>query len=118
MWESNVLESGADLRALSERAYRLLCSLAQARSVQGLSSEEISVFVAIGYLSIGYSGDFVALKPITYREVSKQLAVPKATVRRKAIRLLDKKLISTTGRGVVISDIPAWSSLIASIFHA
>jgi len=117
MWGSVVLDSGADLRALSERAYHLLCSLAQARSVQGLSAEEISVFLAIGYLSIAYSGNFIALKPITYREVSTQLAVPKATVRRKAIRLLDKKLISTTGRGVVISDIRAWSSLIANIFH-
>lgn len=111
-----MLKTNANLRELSEHASRLICGLAHARSAQGLSPEEISVFLAVGYLSIVYSGEFIALKPITYSEVSKVLAVSKATVRRKAIRLQDKNLISTTGRGVVIEDIQTWSSLISDIF--
>jgi hypothetical protein len=108
--------AGSDLAALSARASRLLGSFANARAVYGLTPEETAIFLAIGYLSLVCSGTIPALKPITYQDISALLNIPKATVRRKAIRLIDKKLVSATSRGVIIQDIARWSATIESIF--
>lgn len=107
-----------ELQELSKRANQVLGCFAKARSSQGLSPEEIAVFLTVGCLGIVFSHDLVALKPITYQEIAHFLLVPKATVRRRAIRLQDKKLIVPTGRGVVLGDISAWCSLIREMFQS
>jgi hypothetical protein len=108
--------SSVEFPVLSSRVSNLLTSFANARTYEGLGTEETAIFLAIGHLSLVCGSTMPALKPITYQAISDLLNIPKATVRRKAIRLVDKQLVFATARGVMIRDIDKWFAMAKDIF--
>jgi hypothetical protein len=102
---------GEMLQELSAHVSKLLDLFANGKYQFGLTAEEIAIFLAIGHSSLVCAGAIPALKPISYQHISDSLGIPKATVRRKTIRLIDKKLVSATSRGVMVQDIRAWAAL-------
>jgi hypothetical protein len=89
----------------------LLSLFSSARRRVGLSADEVLIFLAIGYLSASVSKSVVATCPTSYSEISSLLGIPKETVRRKTIRLVDLEFVRSTPKGVLVGKIDKWDGI-------
>ena len=87
---------------------RLLRGARDARARDGLTAEDLMIFLAVGHLGIDASGEIPRMTPCTYVEISEFLAVPRETVRRKIGRLCDRGYTRAGPAGIVVRDIEAW----------
>lgn len=92
----------------SMRAGALLRATSAARTGEGLTAEELLIFLAIGHLGIDASGAIPRLRPRTFLEIAEFLAIPRETVRRKVGRLSDRGYAQLGPGGVVVRDLDVW----------
>ena len=67
----------------------MLSAFGTARSRRGLTADEVLIFLAAGQLSIVPEDQAQTAKPVTYVSISYLLNIPKETVRRKVLDLIE-----------------------------
>jgi hypothetical protein len=95
-----------------EKVAQLLRLFSSARKRPGLSSDEVLIFIAIGYLSMSVSKDIVLMRAVKLLDISRMLGIPKETVRRKTVRLVDVDYVSISRNGVFIKEIEMWCRML------
>ena len=90
----------------------LFCS---GRRRLGLTPDEILIFFAIGYLSASTSDNLIIMNPTSYAEVALLLGIPRETVRRKTIRLVDLEYVGATSKGIFIRELDNWCQMFEGI---
>lgn len=95
---------------------RLLRLFASPRKRLGLTSDELLIFFAIGYLCTTVTDGAVQVSPIALVDVSAFLGIPKETVRRKTVRLVDLDYVSCTTKGVLIKQVRIWCEMLDRAF--
>ena len=78
------------------------------RDRYGLNLEEAIIYLAVGQLSISVDGSVPCLRPVSHIELATYLAVPRETVRRKAHRLTDQKMLLRVPHGLFLKDVQLW----------
>jgi hypothetical protein len=78
----------------------------------GLTPDELLIFFAIGYLGTKITASTIQVIPIGIIDVSALLGIPKETVRRKTMRLVDLDYVQTTPKGVLVKEIKVWCQML------
>ena len=94
-----------------ERIVQLLRLFSSARKRLGLTPDEVLIFFAIGYLSTSVSKDLIVMSPISYSDIALLLGIPKETVRRKTMRLVDIKYVGSTSKGIFVKHLETWCQM-------
>lgn len=95
-----------------EKIARLLRLFSSPRKRLGLTPDELLIFFAIGYLSTTLSNGAIRVTPINLIDVSAFLGIPKETVRRKNMRLVDIEYVGSTPKGVFVKDVGVWCQML------
>ncbi|MEY9538045.1 hypothetical protein ABIE85_001105 [Bradyrhizobium diazoefficiens] len=95
-----------------ERIARLLRTFSSPRKRLGLTPDELLIFFAIGYLGTTLTNGAIQKMPIGLIDVSTLLGIPKETVRRKAMRLVDIEYLESTPKGLFVKEIKMWRQLL------
>lgn len=120
--DSGLASERVDPRAHRRQAYalqnrdkvaRVLRSFASPRKRLGLTSDELLIFFAVGYLCAKVSpGGHLQVTPVGLVDVSALLGIPKETIRRKIRRLAALEYVSCGPKGVLIDEIGLWGELL------
>ncbi len=105
-----------DSGALSDRINQMLSAFGSARLRRGLAADEVLIFLAAGQLSFVPEEPVQTGKPVTYVAISYLLGIPKETVRRKALRLIELGLVECTPNGLTVADLASWRACANSLF--
>jgi hypothetical protein len=95
-----------------EKIARLLRLFSSPRKRLGLTPDELLIFFAIGYLSTTMLNGAIHVIPIGMIDVSGLLGIPKETVRRKTMRLVDLEYVGSTPKGVFIKEVRVWCQML------
>lgn len=95
-----------------EKIARLLRAFSSPRKRLGLTPDELLIFFAIGYLSTTMSNGAIQVIPIGMIDVAALLGIPKETVRRKTMRLIDLEYVGSTPKGVFIKQVTVWCQML------
>jgi hypothetical protein len=95
-----------------EKIARFLRMFSSPRKRLGLTPDEILIFFAIGYLSTSVSNDLIQMTPISYADVALLLGIPKETVRRKTIRLVDIDYVRCSSKGIFVKQLEIWCQML------
>jgi len=95
-----------------EKIARLLRAFSSPRKRLGLTPDELLIFFAIGYLSTTMSNGAIHVIPIGMIDVAALLGIPKETVRRKTMRLVDLEYVGSTPKGVFIKQVTVWCQML------
>ncbi len=106
-----------DLAALSGKMNRMLSAFGSARLRRGLTADEVLIFLAAGQLSFVPEAPVQTGKPVTYVAISYLLGIPKETVRRKALRLIELGLVECTPQGIMVADLNSWRAFASSLLR-
>jgi hypothetical protein len=106
-----------DFDALSGKVNQMLSAFGTARSRRGLTADEVLIFLAAGQLSIVAEDQAHTAKPVTYISISYLLNIPKETVRRKALRLIELGLVESTSHGITVADVNSWQSFASTLLR-
>jgi hypothetical protein len=98
-----------------ELVARFLRGFSSARKRSGLTADEVLIFFAIGHLSASALRDIVLVRPVKLVDVAVMLNIPKETVRRKSMRLVDIDYVSMSREGVRIRQLDVWIRMFESI---
>lgn len=101
---------------VSRRVGGLLRATREARVDDGLSAEDLLIYLAIGHLGIDADGAIPKVTPLTHLEIAQFLGIPRETVRRKVGRLGDRGYAQIACGGVVVRDVADWVRCAASLF--
>ena len=74
------------------------------------------IFLAAGQLSL-MPEEAQAAKPVTYVAISYLLNIPKETVRRKALHLIELGLVESTPQGIMVADANSWHSFASALLR-
>src|SRR5882724_11233271 len=96
-WDPNNQQTHILLKR--EKIGQIFRLFSSGRKRLGLTPDEILIFFAIGYLSASMSDNLIMMNPISYADVALLLGIPKETVRRKTIRLVDIEYVGATSKG-------------------
>lgn len=107
----NLTQVSRSLRALLE-------VLGEFRQSYGLSTDEALIFLALGQLSLSPSGAAFRSKPVTCSNLTEVLKIPRETVRRKAVHLVESELVSVGPRGFGVRNQEEWCSLVHKLVNA
>lgn len=94
---------------------QILQLFSSGRKRLGLTPDEILIFFAIGYLSASMTENLIMVNPIRYADVALLLGIPKETVRRKTIRLVDIEYVGATSKGIFIREFANWCQMFEGI---
>jgi hypothetical protein len=94
-----------------EKIAELLRLFTSARKRSILTADEVLIFLAIGYLSTSTSNDLILVRPTSFSEVALQLGIPKETVRRKAMRLVDLDYVDCSSKGIFVRHLDLWCQM-------
>jgi hypothetical protein len=104
-------QAPSEIGALSSRVGTLLRAFGEARGGGRMTAEEVLIFLAIGHLGQTASRNGVFIRPVTCIDIAQMLNIPKETVRRKLVRLVDLALAEAATRGVLIKNQDEWRRL-------
>jgi CRP-like cAMP-binding protein len=93
---------------LSRRSGDLLRAVIAARAEDGLTSEDLVIYLAVGHLGVDGAGPIPRLTPRTFLDIAGFLGIPRETVRRKLGRLADRGFVEIGPGGVVVRDVAVW----------
>lgn len=96
---------------LIEGIERLIGRLREARKSHGLTAEELTLYLAVGRISLSVGATVTAMRPVSYIELSDCLLMPRETVRRKAARLIDRRFLLRVPHGVLLRELEQWAEL-------
>jgi len=102
--------------AASANTGRLLRAAREARVRDGLTAEDLLIFLAVGHLGIDATGEIPRTTPCTHLQIAQFLGVPRETVRRKVGRLCDRGYTRGGPTGIVVRDLDAWMRQVAALF--
>ncbi len=105
------LDVSIDMATLSRSVGRMARAFAATRRKTGLTADEVLIFLALGHLGQTPTAGGVAIRPVTCIDLADVLHMPKETVRRKAARLVDRELASSTTRGLLLENDGEWRRL-------
>jgi hypothetical protein len=108
----DTLRQQAQVLQNREKIARLLRLFSSPRKRLGLTPEELLIFFAIGYLGTTIVNDAIHVIPVGMIDVSSLLGIPKETVRRKTIRLVDLEYVETTPKGVFVKEVKIWCQML------
>ena len=114
---TGVTGEAPDFEALSGKVNQMLSAFGSARSRRGLTADEVLIFLAAGQLSIMPEDQSQPARPVTYIAISYLLNIPKETVRRKALRLIELGLVESTSQGITVTDVNSWQSFASSLLR-
>ena len=100
----------------SRRVERLLTATRAARSEDGLTAEDLLIYLAIGHLGIEASGVLLRVTPRTHLDIARFLDIPRETVRRKIGRLSDRGFTRIVPGGVAVRDVDHWLAHAGALF--
>lgn len=103
---------------VSRRVRALLEVIGEFRQLYGLSTDEALIFLALGQLSLSPSGAAFKSKPVTCSNLTEILKIPRETVRRKAVHLVESELVSVGPRGFCVRNQEEWCGLIYKLVDA
>lgn len=112
-------DTAFDRRAVAEVSRRiggLLRATREARVDDGLTSEDLLIYLAIGHLGVDAAGAIPKVTPLTHLEIAQFLGIPRETVRRKVGRLGDRGYAQIASGGVVVRDVADWARCAAALF--
>lgn len=95
----------------------MLSAFGSARLKRGLTADEVLIFLAAGQLSFVAGEPVQAAKPVTYVAISHLLSIPKETVRRKALRLIEFGMVESTPNGIMVAGLDNWRSFAGSLLR-
>ena len=95
-----------------EKIARLLRAFSSPRKRLGLTPDELLIFFAIGYLGTRIVNGAIQVIPIGMIDVSSLLGIPKETVRRKTMRLVDLDYIESTPKGLLVKELKVWCQML------
>jgi hypothetical protein len=95
-----------------EKIARLLRMFSSPRKRLGLTPDEVLIFFAIGYLGTTIVNGAIYVSPVGMTGVSSLLGIPKETVRRKTMRLVDIDYVESTPKGVFVKDVKIWCQML------
>jgi hypothetical protein len=104
-----------EISVLSQRVGKVLRTFGAARGREGLTADELLIFLALGHLRQSTASNHIFIRPVTCLDLAAVLNIPKETVRRKVARLVELQLAEATTRGVLIQDKEEWRRLAESI---
>jgi hypothetical protein len=104
-----------DFAALSGKINRMLSAFGSARLKRGLTADEVLIYLAAGQLSFASEEPVPTAKPVTYVAISYLLSIPKETVRRKAMHLIELGLVESTPNGIMVSNLNDWRGCASSV---
>jgi hypothetical protein len=94
----------------------VLTVLDEYRTRFDLSCDDFVIYAAIGEANVTTGSDeVVVLRPTNIADVSYGLGIPKETVRRKVLRLIDRGLVKRNSNGIYVADLAGWTALGCSI---
>jgi hypothetical protein len=105
----------SEFSVLSQRVGKVLRAFGEARGRNGLTADEVLIFLALGRLGQTATSHGVSIRPVTCLDLAQVLNIPKETVRRKVARLVEMELAEATTRGVLIQNEDEWRRLSDSI---
>lgn len=111
----NVLSQQANVLLNHEKIARLLRLFSSPRKRQGLTPDELLIFIAIGFLGIKLTGGAIQVTPVGMVEVSSLLGIPKETVRRKVTRLVDLDYVSSSPKGAFVKNVLVWCQMLEQV---
>jgi hypothetical protein len=114
---AGVTGEAPDFEALSGKVNQMLSAFGTARLRRGLTADEVLIFLAAGQLSIMPEDQAQAAKPVTYVAISYLLNIPKETVRRKALHLIELGLVECTTQGIMVADVNSWHSFASALLR-
>ena len=106
-----------DFEALSGKVNQMLSAFGTARLRRGLTADEVLIFLAAGQLSIMPEDQAQTAKPVTCVAISYLLNIPKETVRRKALHLIELGLVESTTQGIMVADVNSWRSFASALLR-
>lgn len=106
-----------DFEGLFGKVDRMLSAFGSARLRRGLTADELLIFLAAGHLSLTPEEQAQTAKPVTYVAISYLLSIPKETVRRKALRLIELGMVECTPQGITVADLNSWRSFARSLIR-
>jgi hypothetical protein len=95
-----------------DKIARLLRVFSSPRKRLGLTPDELLIFFGIGYLGTRIVNPAIQVVPISIIEVSALLGIPKETVRRKIMRLVDLNYVESTPKGILVKDVKVWCQML------
>jgi hypothetical protein len=109
---SDLYQKQARVLQSRERIAQLLRVFASPRKRLGLAPDELLIFFAIGYLGTKLSNGTIQVLPIGMIDVATLLGIPKETVRRKILRLVQLEYVSCSPKGVFVKEVRVWCQMI------
>lgn len=106
-----------DFEALAGKIDQMLNAFGSARLRRGLTADEVLIFLAAGQLSFTAEEQVQTAKPVTYVAISYLLSIPKETVRRKALRLVELGLVDCRPQGIIVADLDSWRACACSLLR-
>lgn len=103
--QANVLQN-------REKIARLLRLFSSPRKRLGLTPDELLIFFAIGYLGTKVANDAIQVTPIGIVDVASLLGIPRETVRRKTMRLVDLDYVESTSKGLFVKELNVWCQML------
>ncbi|MGO9941317.1 MAG: hypothetical protein ACLPIC_00860 [Rhodoblastus sp.] len=107
----------SEIIEISERLEKVLRAVGAARARRQLTVEEAFIFLAIGFLGISNSRSGVAITVVSCIDIAEVLKIPRETVRRKVVNLVEMQLVSMTTRGMILEAVDEWRALAAEILQ-
>jgi hypothetical protein len=95
-----------------DKIAKLLRVFSSPRKRLGLTPDELLIFFAIGYLGTKILNAAIQVVPVSIIEVSQLLGIPKETVRRKAMRLVDLNYVESTPKGILVKEVKVWCQML------
>lgn len=92
--------------------------LGRLKSVQrrrNLALDEVLILLTLGRLGLSPSTFGVTIRPVKCSDVALKLNIPKETVRRKILRLVDCGLVSMSRRGAALENLDEWAAIAAAV---
>jgi hypothetical protein len=108
----DTLRQQAQVLENREKIARLLRMFSSPRKRLGLTPDELLIFFAIGYLGTTIVNGAIHVSPVGMVDVSSLLGIPKETVRRKAMRLVDMDYVENTPKGVFVKEVKIWCQML------
>jgi hypothetical protein len=96
---------------LSQRVDKVLRLFGRARAADGMTADEVLIFLALGHLDKVVTSKWGETRPVTCLDLAELLNIPKETVRRRVARLVELDLATLTKRGALMKNGNEWRKI-------
>ena len=107
----------SEIIEISERLEKVLRAVGAARARRQLTVEGAFIFLAVGFLGISNSKSGIAITVVSCIDIAEILKIPRETIRRKLVNLVEMQLVLMTTRGVMLEALDEWRAFATEILN-